>query len=68
MALRIANTLQLMARSFVKANKLVFKNATTEEVGTITRRAIIEGWHVNPYNFPCGFAFDPKRGEVLQVV
>ena len=69
MALRITliNKLRLMARSFATANELVFRNATAKEVGVITRRAIQEGWHVGPYDFPCGFAFDPKSiflGEV----
>ena len=67
MALRIANKLQFIARSFATANELVFRNATAKEVGTITRRAIQEGWHVGPFDFPCGFVFDPKSiflGEV----
>ena len=67
MALRIANKLRFIARSFTTANELIFRNATEKEVDTITRRAIQEGWHVGPYDFPCGFAFDPKRfflGEV----
>ena len=67
MALRIANKLRFTARSFTTTNKLIFRNATAKEVDTITRRAIQEGWHVGPYDFPCGFAFDPKSihlGEV----
>ena len=67
MALRITNKLQFIARSFATANELVFRNATAKEVGTITRRAIQEGWHVGPFDFPCGFVFDPKSiflGEV----
>ena len=67
MALRITNKLRLMARSFATASELVFRNATAKEVGIITRRTIQEGWHVGPYDFPCGFAFDPKSillGEV----
>ena len=67
MALRITNKLRLIARSFATANEPIFRNATAKEVGTITRRAIQEGWHVGPYDFPSGFAFDPKSiflGEV----
>ena len=24
------------------------------------RRTIREGWHIGPYDYQCGFAFDPK--------
>ena len=67
MALRIANKLRFIARSFTTANELVFRNATAKEADLITRRAIQEGWHVGPYDFSSILAFDPKSyylGEV----
>ena len=67
MALRIANRLKFIARSFSLANKLVFRNDTAKELETIARRAIQEGRHVGPHDFPYAFAFDPKSiylGEV----
>ena len=67
MALRIANKFKVIVRSLTTANKLIFRNATAKEADLITRRAIQEGWHVGPYDFPCIFAFDPNSyilGEV----
>ena len=67
MALRIANKLRFIARSFSTANELIFRNTTAKELETIARRAIQEGRHVGLHDFPCAFVFDPKSiylGEV----
>ena len=67
MALRIANKFRVIARSFATANELVFRNATAKEADLITRRAIQEGWHVGPYDFPSILAFDPKSYHLGEV-
>ena len=58
----IVNKIRSIARSFLTKNYsgLVYRSATIEDVDNITRRAIKEGWHVGPYDFHCGYAFDPK--------
>lgn len=67
MALRIANKICFIARSFATANELIFRNVTAKEADLITRRAIQEGWHVGPYDFPSILAFDPKSFQLVEV-
>ena len=57
-----ANTLRLISRSFatVDLGKVVFRSASAKDIDIMTNRAVSEGWHVGPYDFPCGYAFDPK--------
>ena len=45
----------------------VFRNATAKEIDLFTQRTIREGWHVGPYDYPCGFAFDPKGFFVREI-
>ena len=67
MALRIVNKLRFISRSYATANELIFRNASAKEADLITRRAIQEGWHVGPYDFPSIFAFDPKSYQLGEV-
>ena len=64
----IANKMRLVTRSFATTSSgLVFKPATIKDVDIFTHWIISEGWHVGPYDFPCGYAFDPEGffiGEV----
>ena len=52
--------IRLLSRCFSTANQLIFRNATSKDVDIITRRAVQDGWHVGPCDFPCAVDFDPK--------
>ena len=57
----IASKLRLFARSFVtETSSLVYRNAITKDVDIITRRAVGENLNIGPYEYHCGFGFDPK--------
>jgi hypothetical protein len=58
---------RLLARSFSTAGQLIFRSATAQDVDTITRRAVQEGWHVGPCDYPCAVDFDPKCFYVGEV-
>ena len=61
--------LRVITRSFASATsaELTFRQATTKDVDTFTRRTIKEGWHVGPYDYQCAFAQDPKGFFVGEV-
>ena len=64
----IANKLRLLTKSFATTSSgLVFRPAAIKDVDIFTCWIIKEGWHVGPYDYPCGYAFDPEgffMGEV----
>ena len=43
-----------------ETSSLVYRNATTKDVDIITRRAVEENRNIGPYEYHCGFGFDPK--------
>ena len=45
----------------------VFRNATAKDIDLFTQRTIREGWHIGPYDYQCGFAFDPKGFFVREI-
>ena len=59
--------MRLLSRCFSTANQLVFRSATSKDVDMITRRAVQDGWHVGPRDFPCAVDFDPKCFYVGEV-
>ena len=60
--------MRMLVKTFATASSgLVLRPATIKDVDIFTRRTIKEGWHVGPYNYPCGYDFDPEgffMGEV----
>ena len=60
--------LKCFTRTFATAKlSSVFRNATAKEIDSFTQRVIREGWHIGPYDYSCGYAFDPK-GFFLQEI
>ena len=60
--------MKVLTRTFATANPAtVFRRATARDVDCITQRIIKEGWHVGPYDYRCGFAFDPKGFFVREI-
>ena len=59
--------LHLSRRIATVCQNHVFRNATAKEIDLFTQRTIREGWHIGPYDYQCGLAFDPK-GFFVQVI
>ena len=60
--------LKFFTRTFATAKKSsIIRKATAKEVDLFTQHVIREGWHIGPYDYTCGYAFDPK-GFFLQEI
>lgn len=65
----ITNKMRLIARSLflTKSSSIIYRSATATDVDIMTQRAVIEGWHIGPYDFQCGFAFDPRGFFICKI-
>ena len=61
--------LKLLTRKLATTKVLtsVFRNATAKDVDMFTRRTVSDGGQIGPYDYPCGFAFDPKGFLVHEI-
>ena len=59
--------MRVLSRSFSTANQLIFRNATSKDIDMITRRAVQDGWHIGPCDYPCAVDFNPKSFYVGEI-
>ena len=61
--------LKLLSRKLAttKALTSVFRNATAKDVDMFTRRTVADSVPIGPYDYTCGFAFDPKGFLVYEI-
>ena len=59
---------KIFTRSFATVNLgSVFRRATAKDIKFFTQRSIVEGKIIGPYDYDCGFAFDPNGFFVREI-